>query len=578
VELIGNDSSGCAISGQSDATLTARLPGHVAALLAYTALAIPATWPLASRFTDALAGDRTDPWQTVWGFWWWRQSVAAGQSPMFSPLLWWPDGAPLWLQTWDLPATLAAVATTSTLSIVTVYNLALFASFPLSGFTFYLLNRALWGNALGAFCAGCLYTFSTYHFSHSVANLHIASMQWAPLYLLGLFLMFQRGGAGVAVLTGLGLALAALTSPYYLVFSAIASVVLVPAWLVMVPTSSGRRVLTDLAIGGAVFAAAAGWLVVGMVFAYASEPYAGSHNPLLFSADLQSFVTPNPVSRWSSAITLWRTWNSSNSIWVSAAYIGSIALALALSAAARHPRAKSFVVVAGVGAVLAVGPHIQIGGRVYADYTMPYAWLEAAVPAVGFGGLPGRFAWLTTLGLATAAGASLSDLCRHSRRRAVLAVLLTALALIETWPRPLQMTMFEQPAIMRDWARDPAPWGVLDATWISRALWHQTIHGHPIVGGYLTRTPQERANALRKDPVAAALMSEWLQVPEPAPQTVDGGIALARLRGWRIRFVIVDARQSSRPEQWGLVRRFASDDVAVYEVPQPIMSDALRRP
>lgn len=536
------------------------------ALLAFTALSVAMTWPLTAHLTEALAGDRTDPWQTVWGFWWWRHSLSLGHSPMYSRLLWWPDGAPLWLQTWDLPSTFGAVVTAPLTSIVTAYNLALLASFPLSGLTMYALCRALWGNALGAFCAGCLYTFSTYHFSHAVANLHIASMQWVPLYVFGLVVIVRGGGQGAAVLTGLGLALAAMTSPYYLAFSGIVSVTLLACWVPGLPSSAYRRLAIRLAMATIVFSITAGWMLVGMAIAYTSERYTGSHNPLMFSADLQSFLTPNPISRWSDSVGFWKEWNSSGSIWVSAAYIGWIPLVLALTGAARDVVAKHFVIVAVMGAVLAIGPHIQIAGRLYTDFSMPYAWLEWLAPALSFGGLPGRFAWLTAFGISVASGAALSELCRRSRRRAALAVFLTAVSLVEVSPRPFQMTMFDRPAIMGEWASDRESWAVLDATWLSRALWHQTIHQHPILGGYLTRTPVDLANALRREPIAAALMSRWLQVPEPTADALDSATAVKRLRDLRIRYVVVDIGHASRPRQWGLTLRFANQEIAIYEL------------
>src|SRR5690242_12287710 len=79
------------------------------ALVAYLALAAAATWPLLPRFADAIGGDHGDAWQTLWGFWWWRDSIGRGASPFFCDALRWPWGTPMWFQTWNLPAALAVL-------------------------------------------------------------------------------------------------------------------------------------------------------------------------------------------------------------------------------------------------------------------------------------------------------------------------------------------------------------------------------------------------------------------------------------------------------------------------------------
>src|SRR5690349_21890798 len=112
---------------------------HALVLLAYVALAVVFTWPLARDFGSRLGGDLTDPWQTYWGFWWWHESARLGTSPMYTPLLWWPEGVRLWFQTWDIPSAIAAWFLWGRLSGVVVYNLLLFATFPLAGFACYAL-------------------------------------------------------------------------------------------------------------------------------------------------------------------------------------------------------------------------------------------------------------------------------------------------------------------------------------------------------------------------------------------------------------------------------------------------------
>src|SRR5687767_837242 len=94
--------------------------GNVAtAASVYAVLAIAATWPLLLNLRTGLAGDLTDPWQTLWGFWWLRHYREFGPSPSFATLLWWPHGAPLWFQTWDIPSAAAQLVTARWMSEIT---------------------------------------------------------------------------------------------------------------------------------------------------------------------------------------------------------------------------------------------------------------------------------------------------------------------------------------------------------------------------------------------------------------------------------------------------------------------------
>src|SRR6266536_3067893 len=189
---------------------------RTAALLGYIALAGAATWPLLPRFTSEIGGDHGDAWQTLWGFWWWRDAVARGASPFHCDVLRWPWGTPTWFQTWNLPATLAVLPLwplTPGVPEVALYNLVLFASYVLSGYTAYLLCRELWVTELADFLAGALYTVNAYHFGHALGHLHVVSMEWSPLYFLGLVRTVRRRGLGGPALAGGALALAACGAP-----------------------------------------------------------------------------------------------------------------------------------------------------------------------------------------------------------------------------------------------------------------------------------------------------------------------------------------------------------------------------
>jgi hypothetical protein len=502
-----------------------------------------------------------DPSQTVWGFWWWRHYGEFSATPFVSPLLWWPHGISLWFQSWDLPSTLVAVSS-PWISEVSIYNALIFASFPLSGLTFYLLAIELWSSRLAAWCSCCLYTFSTYHFAHAQMQLHLSSMQWSPLFFLGLIRFARYGGYSNALLAGIALALASLASVYHLVFCAFGTLVMAIAGF---PGSHrplvSKQSVAPIAAGVGAIALTAGWLVVGMAHSYRSETYVRVHDPDVFSADIQSFFLPNAISIWSEKWQAWRTWTGNS--WESSSYLGYVVLALA-GVSWWHERAsRPFLWLSLVGVVLALGPHPHIGGTVYRHLTLPQAWLEQTLPALSFSGLPVRFAWLAIFGLAAASGASLARLCRNGVIGCGIALALTALSLAETWPRHFASTQWPAPAIFAEWAADGDKWAVLDGTGLGHALWNQMQHRHPIVAGYATRFPRRLLDSLDKEPTLKAL----LPPPFSAPLNVSPEAGRASLRRAGVRYVIADEGRTANATLLKLVERYRSDGIVIFEVP-----------
>ena len=540
----------------------ARRHPHVTAFGAYLALSAAATWPLLPRFTTAIGGDHGDAWQTLWGYWWWHDSIVRGASPFFCDALRWPWGVPMWFQTFDLPTAIALLpfwALAPSLPEVALYNAVLFSSYPVAGFTAYLLCREVWGGHLAPFLAGALYTVNAYHFGHALGHLHIVSMEWSPLYVLGLVRTLRRRGAGGPLLAGCALALAATASFYHLIFCFVTTLVLLAGWLHGERSSllSGAF-LRRAALLLATFLLLSGWLYVGMVRAFRAEPYVGSHDATRFSADLLSFFVPNAASAWRGSFESWRRFTGNDA--ESAAYIGYVPLALALVAAVRAKASRSWLAVALVGFVLALGPRLHVNGHLLGGPPLPYAWLEAALPLLRFTGVPTRFSWLVTFGVAVAAGAALSLVVRAGRRGPLLACAVASLALAETWPHPFVTSSWPAPRFLRDLAQDGERWAVIDATSPSRQLWHQVLHHHPQVGGYVTRAPERLERLLTATPVLRPFVGDGGALP-PRAEAVR---ALQRLN---VRFVIVDGQRIAAARALGVPTVYQGDGIAVFEVP-----------
>jgi len=112
---------------------------HLWVLLAYIALSLVLTWPLAAHFATHVPGDGIDDPALAWNLWWIRHAlVEHPQNPFLVGWQFWPIASTRLLHAhrteWDV-----GHSTTNGLRRYPTYNLLLLASFALSGFGAYLL-------------------------------------------------------------------------------------------------------------------------------------------------------------------------------------------------------------------------------------------------------------------------------------------------------------------------------------------------------------------------------------------------------------------------------------------------------
>ena len=482
-------------------------------LALFVPLALLFTWPLAAQLTSRLAGDAGDNWQTLWGFEWVRRALLAGRSPFFTRELWHPDGATLVFQTFDLPDALLAIALRALFGPWTTFNLVVLGAFAGSGASMYALGRATGASRPAAFLSGCAYTFSTYHFGHSLGHLHLVAMQWLPLYVLAFVRLLERARWRWAVAGGALLWLCSLASWYDLPAAFVLSVALLAGKLGRDRLRGIGPLLGRAAVLCLTYLALIAPLGLAMVRERAREPVGGAHPAWFFSADLQSFFLPNAASALAPFTSAWRSWTGNNA--ENATYLGYLLVLLVLAGLAlRAPKVGSYLLAAAIGGVLSLGPGLHVGGRTFAAGRMPYAYLVRAFPLLSFMGVPVRLAFAATFGLAAALAPSLDAIAQRFSWK--LALPLAGLAILEHTPHAFVTSSYPAPPPMLAWAHDPQPFAVLDACRDSRALWHQTLHHHPILGGYLTRTPDRLETKLEADPVAGPLLA-WDAPEATAP-------------------------------------------------------------
>jgi hypothetical protein len=206
---------------------------------------------------------------------------------------------------------------------------------------------------------------------------------------------------------------------------------------------------------------------------------------------------------------------------------------------------------------LALGPFVHVAGL---NTYVPGPWaLLRFVPMLGLARTPARFSVVMMLSVAVLFAAALEWFGRTypKYRRPVLAVVATLL-LAELLPAPMTIHSAAIPRFYQQVAAAPAdvrvlelPTGVRDGTssvgnFSARSQYFQTMHGKPLIGGYLSRVADESKSEVRRIDMIDALivLSEGGTLPaeREASLVVNGPMFV---HDANLGFVIVDHKRSS---------------------------------
>jgi hypothetical protein len=254
--------------------------------------------------------------------------------------------------------------------------------------------------------------------------------------------------------------------------------------------------------------------------------------------------------------------------------LGPIALLLvALRAASPAHEVRRWVAIVGLFALWALGPYLDVAGH-HSGILLPQA-VGHVIPLVNNARIPGRALAVCALALAVAIAGALSTPAQRSRSSWTI-TLLIVFALAESLAAPLPLAPVGAPGVYaRIAASDTAgsvltiPFGVRDGFGEKGLLEHdalygQTIHRRPLVGGFLARVPPrvwswyEETEPYRS--LLALSASATATTPVPTCESVVSG-----LRAASVAYVVLYPNDASATLKdlvtTGMpLRRIAEDD------------------
>jgi hypothetical protein len=224
-------------------------------------------------------------------------------------------------------------------------------------------------------------------------------------------------------------------------------------------------------------------------------------------------------------------------------------------------------------ASLALGPFVSIAGH---QTFIPTPWtLLRYMPVIGEARMPQRFGVVVFLGFTMIfAGALVALGRRFPARRPAILFGVGALLLAELLPAPRHLFAAEIPTVYQLIAADPRPVRVLELPFGIRdglsslgdfsaaSQFYQTMHGKPLLGGYLSRVPDNTKNFYRGMPVMHTLLdlSEGRTVPPRLMQRARDS-ANRFLDTAQIGYVVINSSRAT-PE----LRDFAVDALGLTRV------------
>ncbi|MHB8383360.1 MAG: hypothetical protein ACYDC3_13605 [Candidatus Binataceae bacterium] len=451
---------------------------------------------LSAGLSTHYVGMSSDPTAFFWFLAWWPYALGRLLNPMFTRLLWAPEGASLaWATPIPLPA-LVAAPITKMLGPVAAYNLLCLAAPPAAAFSAYLLCRRITNQFWPSLLGGLIFGFSPYMLGQILAHVDLIMIFPVPLAILAVLKFL---GAEIRART-YAAAIAALMVAQFLCFPELFATSVMFGAIVF---AIALRLSPERSRLLAMIAPTAGALVIALVIL---SPYlyamlsAGAfrdaiYPPSLYSTDLLNLVVPASFN-WLGTFSPMRAISDHfPGFWIEHGACFGVPLLFVGAAYCRDnwnaPATKIALFSFAAIVIASFGPALLIAGRP----VLPMPWLLATHAPLIANALPIRFAMYGFLVLAIIAAQwfASSGASVMLKAAAAAAILITMLPRFGTgfWT-----TAIQQPSMFTDgsWRASISPDEIILPLPYERngasMLWQTTAHmGFRMASGYTSIVP-----------------------------------------------------------------------------------------
>ena len=468
------------------------------AFVIYALLAIVFFYRVIPHINSQLIGPPEDNMQHVWDLWYARSPSGGVSGLLHTTRIFYPEGTSLLFHPFSWFNLLLASTIGFLLTPVAAYNLLILLTFALSGAGAFLLIRHLTHDTAAALLGGFVFAFNPSHFGHALHQIEIASIQFIPFFVLFYLKSLERRSASNVAWASAFFLMNAACSWYYMILALICMVVLYGA-----EAHRARRFLLPGAITSSLIIVGTTLvvlspLVVSMLVAAATQSNLWPGGYGRYVVDIAGLLVPS-YNHILAQVPLVARVNASYTgfAWESVGYLGLVGTGLMLaSSRVLVKRAARYLLGLVCFLLLAFGPRLHFLGRVIPS-VLPYVLLKH-VPILSGARAPGRMMACAYLFLAVLVAVAFSFQLREGllRRCRWVALLVVLGICADFWSPCRQMTPVRlPPAYSAILGSEPAvDFGLLDlpgqsSIFCARYMMYQTLHGIPIVQGYLPRKP-----------------------------------------------------------------------------------------
>lgn len=453
-----------------------------------------------TNFSNGFFLDNGDGYQNVWNIWWVEDAIVdSGQSPYFTTMLHWPHGDSLVPQTMNIFNGLIGIPLQNVLkmSLIETVNTAVVFSFVMSGVTMFWFIQKLYGKYWVSVIAGCLYTFSTFHFAHALGHLQLVSFEWIPLFLLAFWNLVEKVRYRDAVFASLALFLVLTTDYYYLLWC----IFLGAAWFAWSVYKKKLKVSKHVLKVFATFAGLCLVLVGPLMFQLwklsRHNNLLGGHDAMAFSLDPIAVFLPGGSWYWGGLTRgYWEhlPYTPEASVYFGVGLLALVAVAFFFRKRLKAPNWLWFwgIIMIGFG-VLALGPRLTtLQGRTLEEVPLPYALMVKVIPSLQISGMPVRWVLVSLIATIVIASFVLTKIKLNTRQGKILLGIFLAVTVVDLFPFRLPLTIPVEQSYIKFLKTQPRS-GVIDNAALTGPdqLYHQTQHEFPIAFGYTTRVTKQ---------------------------------------------------------------------------------------
>jgi len=483
------------------ANLSLSFEKHESVLILFLFLIITVTffYPCLKSFNTSLIGPPGDNMQYYWEMWWAGKTFTGTDNVPFSysGYIFFPEGSSLYFQDHCFYFLFLSLLLQSFFDHVTIYNVLLLHTFVLAGTGAFLLIRYLTRNSYISIIGGFIYAFNPSHFSHSLHHMEISSIQFIPFFILFFIKSMRVTSFKNIFLASLFFFLNSLCTWYYFLFG----IYFIGMGYLYLGIRRKQIILPDILIKSSIIIGSTLLILSPWIYGMIVE---GLTNPLppvpgfnYYVVDLAALIIPHPGHALSSFGFI----ENINSVltgneWEKSAYLGLINIVIIILTFKTliQISAKYFLGMISF-LLLAMGSFIHVLG-----YSVPIAlpsMLTVFLPFISSARCPSRMVVYVYLFLAIIISLGLKQNYPGDnsgiKRKKLLTISIGILIFFDYFSVCNTVTKVEIPPCYSAMEKENNnQFGILDLPvrrFDARYMMYQTIHGIPIVQGYLSRKP-----------------------------------------------------------------------------------------